>query len=404
MTLKNPPLAILLLIPVLLHQISGANADLVVSQDLGVFVSGNTQILNGSTALGANNCDTYTAGGGVDTWGNEIVFQFTVNEPMRIDITSVALSGDPDVFILNSLETEVNPDGLTDAIGAFNLALLDNTPPESQQLGLLAPGTYYISVDSFGGVDATFTYILIATSGNFPDNVTELGVIAEENTPFSIDTIGNTIDTELALWDSLGSLISDNDDALFDFDGDEIADALDLDGDGLEDEFYQSLIEVIGLPSGTYYVSAGSYDTEWGAAFSFIGGDEGGPLTLNYGPTPNGVLVPTPASESVTRELALGGVLWYSFEVGTITPPAPSAPLRITSITRSATGEMNITFNSLANSEYAIDISDDMSQWQELSDGIIGDEDSTTYTHTSPDQAARTLFYRVRALSAAPLQ
>ena len=65
---------------------------------------------------------------------------------------------------------------------------------------------------------------------------------------------------------------------------------------------------------------------------------------------------------------------------------------------------MNITFNSLANNEYAIDISGDMTEWQELSDGVIGDEDSTTYTHTSPDQAARTLFYRVRALSAAPLQ
>jgi len=394
--------AILVLFSALLYPMTGARADLVVNEDLGSLSVGSSTVISGNTVLGANNCDTYTAGGGIDTWGNEVVFQFTISEPMRIDITSVVLSGDPDVFILNSLETEVNAAGLIDATGALTLALLDGVPPESQQLGLFRPGTYYISVDSYGGVDATFTYNLIATAGAFPDEVTELGVIAEENAPFTIDTIGNTIDTELALWDDLGRLIGSNDDALFDFDGDGIADVLDIDGDGIEDTFYQSSINVLGLSAGTYYVAAGSWDTEWTGPFSFLGGDEGGTLTFNYGPTPVGVVAPTPAENSVTGELTIGGVLWYSFQIGENIPPTPSAPLRITRVTRDADGQMNIVFNSMADSEYAIDISTDMSEWQELTDGLVGEAETTTYTHTSPDRAARTLFYRVRQLDAAP--
>jgi hypothetical protein len=300
------------------------------------------------------------------------------------------LSGDPDVFILNSLETEVNAAGLIDATGALNFALLDGVPPEFQQLGLFRPGTYYISIDSYGGVDATFTYNLIATAGAFPDEVTELGVIAEENAPFTIDTIGNTIDTELGVWDALGTLLASNDDAPLDFDEDGFSDIL------------QSQINFTGLSAGIYYVAAGSWDTLWTGPFTFVGGDEGGTLTFNYGPTPIGVLAPTPAENSVTGELTIGGVLWYSFQIGENIPPTPSAPLRITRVTRDADGQMNIVFNSVADSEYAIDISTDMSEWQELTDGLVGEAETTTYTHTSPDRAARTLFYRVRQLGAAP--
>ena len=370
-------------------QLQLGKAELVVTQDLGVLEPDSSKVLTGDTVLGANNCDIYSIIGtnSPNIGGNEIVYQFTVNETMTMNMTNISLTGIPVIFLLNDPETTTNAEGLRQA-KALSLLVMDES--ETLTVGMVPPGTYYISIDTFAG-DANFLYTLTATSGSFPDNITELGVIAEENAPFTLDTIGNTIDTEMAVWTEFGVLYDENDDALLDFDG-----------DGFSDVF-QSQINITGLPSGTYYLAVGSYDTTWGA-LTFEGGDEGGTLTLNYGPTPVGVLEPTPAENSVTGELAIGGVLWYSFEVGTITPPAPSAPLRITNITRSATGEMNITFNSLANNEYAIDISGDMTEWQELSDGVIGDEDSTTYTHTSPDQAARTLFYRVRALSAAPLQ
>ncbi len=388
---SNSLFSITAIIASLLSPMPSANADLVVSEDLGVLAAGSSTTISGDTATGANNCDTYTLTGVANSfiWENEIVFQFTVNEAMRIDITSVALNGDPDVFLLNSLETEINEDGLL-TTDALNLLFLDNDPPESVVIGTLPPGTYYISVESYGG-DATFSYNLIATAGAFPDDVTELGTIAEANAPFTIDTIGNTIDTEIAVWTEFGILYDENDDANF-----------DLDGDGFAD-IYQSQINFTGLSAGTYYVAVGSYDTIWGP-LTFVGGDEGGTLTLNYGPTPVGVVEPTPAENSVTGELTIGGVLWYSFEIGESTPPTPSAPLRITKVTRNVNGQMNFSFNSSAGSEYAIDISTDMSEWQELTDGLVGEAETTTYSHTSPDRAARTLFYRVRQLSAAPLE
>ena len=123
-----------------------------------------------------------------------------------------------------------------------------------------------------------------------------------------------------------------------------------------------------------------------------------------YGPTPVDVVEPTPAANSVTGELPLGGVLWFTFEIGKGTPPVPTAPLRITNVTRNADGQMDMTFNSVEGSEYAIDISTDMSEWQELTDGLVGKAGDTTFTHASPDRAARTLFYRIRLLGAVPLE
>jgi hypothetical protein len=531
MTPANTLFALFALITLAVHSLPSANADLVVTEDLGVLAAASSTAISGDTAAGANNCDTYTAAGGINTWGNEIVFQFTINETMRIDITSVALGGDPDVFILNTLETEVNAAGLIDSAGALNLALLDGAPPRNATLGLFRPGTYYISVDSFGG-DATFTYNLIATAGDFPDEVTELGVIAEANAPFTIDTIGNTIDTELGVWNALGTFLFSNDDAPRFFDGDGFVDIyqsqisftglsagtyyvaagswntlwtgsftfvggseggtltfnygptpadvvaptpaensvtgelavggvlwysfeiaplkpptppeatelgviaeanapftidtigntidtelgvwnalgtllaqnddapLDFDGDGFAD-IYQSQISFTGLPAGTYYVAVGSWNSLWTGPFTFVGGSEGGTLTFNYGPTPADVVAPTPAENSVTGELAVGGVLWYSFEIGTITPPTP---LQITNITRNAEGQVNITFNSVEGREYGVDITTDIKEWQELTDGLVGEADNTTYTHASPDLAARFLYYRIRQLSAAPPQ
>ena len=95
-------------------------------------------------------------------------------------------------------------------------------------------------------------------------------------------------------------------------------------------------------------------------------------------------------------------MLWYSFEIGAITPPAPSAPLEITNVVRNDAGAVSITFNSVAGNEYAVEISTDVTQWQELTDGLVGEAETTTYTHTSPDQAARSLYYRIRQLNVTP--
>ena len=272
MSSTNSLFALIALITTILHSVPSAKADLVVAEDLGVLKVGSSTPFRGDTATGENNADTYVNSGTIDSYGNEVVFQFTIEETMRIDLTSVILTGDPDIFILNSLKTTVTEEGLNDATGAILFTYLDETPPANAVIGILPPGTYYISIDSFGGADATFSYNLITTAGVFPDEVTKLGVIAEENAPFTIDTIGNTIDTELGVWNEFGRFLASNDDAPLDFDGDGFSDTL------------QSQISFVGLANGTYYVAVGSWETLWTGPFTFIGGDEGGTLTLRPDP------------------------------------------------------------------------------------------------------------------------
>ncbi len=394
MPLANTLFALLALITLAVHSLPSANADLVVTEDLGVLATGSSTAFNGNTATGANNCDTYTAAGGIDTWGNEIVFQFTVRQTSCIQVTSVALGGDPDLFLLNSLETEVNAAGLLDATGGMAFALLDGAVPQSSNLAIVEPGTYYLSVDQYGEADAVFFYNLTLNDVILPV-ASSIGTIAEAATPFTIDTIGNTIDTEIGVFDANGRLLALNDDA-------------DLTGDGFTD-VYQSRMDFIGLPAGSYYLAVGSWDTLWSGCFGAdgSGGGEGGPLNINHGPTPALILdgeIPVPAVNSIQGTLEVGGILWYSFEIGKAIPPEPVAPLRITNITRNADGHMAITFNSVARREYGVDISSDIIEWQELTDGLIGEAESTTYTHTTPDRAARFLYYRIRQLGAIPLE
>ena len=46
-----------------------------------------------------------------------------------------------------------------------------------------------------------------------PANAIDLGVIADVNVPFNIDTFGSGFDTELGLYDISGTLLFENDDA-----------------------------------------------------------------------------------------------------------------------------------------------------------------------------------------------
>ena len=185
-------------------QLQLGKAELVVTQDLGVLEPDSSKVLTGDTVLGANNCDIYSIIGtnSPNIGGNEIVYQFTVNETMTMNMTNISLTGIPVIFLLNDPETTTNAEGLRQA-KALSLLVMDES--ETLTVGMVPPGTYYISIDTFAG-DANFLYTLTATSGSFPDNITELGVIAEENAPFTLDTIGNTIDTEMAVWTEFGVL------------------------------------------------------------------------------------------------------------------------------------------------------------------------------------------------------
>ena len=71
-------------------------------------------------------------------------------------------------------------------------------------------------------------------------------------------------------------------------------------------------------------------------------------------------------------------------------------------ITEFATNEddpnsTDITWNSLSGKIYGVDYSTDMVEWEELDDGIEGEQEQTTFTHEDAPQGKKA-FYRVRLL------
>lgn len=348
-----------------MHWLPVLHADLVVNQDLGTLAAGTVNASH-NTNLGANNSDLYSSFGS-HVYGNEIVLEFTIETHLLLELTSVTLTGDHDFFLLDSLSTATTDAGLRFATGTLGEILLDDFPPETESFDLLEPGTYYISADSYDEAAADFSIDLTLSAPDQLDilSATPMGRLAAVAAPFSIDTLGSGFDTELGVWDRDGNLIASND---------------DIDEDSL-----QSRIDFTGLAESTYYIGLGAYDTEYYPDFitTATNDDESGSYRLNY---PGGTLSGTLNA----REIHL-----FSFETGGATPPGTQA-LAISEISRGNDGSVNITFNSLPGKFYAVDISEDLVIWLELDDSVISGGTSTSYTHSTPDLAARTLFYRIR--------
>jgi hypothetical protein len=350
-----------------IHVIPTLHADLVVNQDLGTLAAGIVNVSH-DTTLGANNTDHYSSFES-HAYGNEIVLQFTIENRLILNLTSVTLTGDHDFFLLDSLSTATNAAGLRFATGTLGELWLDDLPPETESFGLLEPATYYISADSYDEFAADFSVALTLVEPA-PLNILNaipLGRIAALATPFSIDTLGSGFDTELGVWDQDGNLIASNDDAESD------------------DDILQSRIDFTALEKGTYYIGLGTFDTDYYPGFIIFttDDDESGNYQFNY---PSGTLSGTLASQEI---------LLFSFEVGGSTPPG-TRELTISNVLVERDGKVTITFNSSPGKFYAVDISNDLVAWQELDDEISSGGTSTTYTHSTPDLAARTLFYRIR--------
>ncbi|MEM6329753.1 MAG: hypothetical protein AAF790_05845 [Planctomycetota bacterium] len=263
-----------------------AYAQLTVNQDLGVLGAGSTSLI-GDTANGQNGAETYLApfpGDFTDfNYGNELVYQFTTAEPLLLSFFANAVTNDPDVLLLDSLSTFVAADGKATADGLlpvntpgdfFPQIFLDN-PPEATLYGLIDPGTYFVSVDSFlgfdGGVDpaadnATFDFDLILSEVVAPASE-DLGVIAAAGERVTLSLTGSDIeDTDIGLFDSAGNLVAENDDANFDT--------------------FQSEIDLAGgLDAGVYILAVGAFDTTFGDGFLIDPGlDDSGDFVLDFGP------------------------------------------------------------------------------------------------------------------------
>jgi hypothetical protein len=177
------------------------------------------------------------------------------------------------------------------------------------------PGLYYLAL---GGFNTTFDDGFIVSpgtsSGNFvlnypngvdtgvlpanaiewyrfevdgvvspPSSFIDLGVVANQGNPLSMNTFGSDFDTEIGVYDMEGFLLADNDDA----------------GGTL-----QSLIDFTsGLSAGDYYVALGGFNTAFFDAFAAAPGASSGNWTFIVG------------SSSASGTLAPDTIQWIRFQV-----------------------------------------------------------------------------------------
>jgi len=279
----------------------GAQAPgLVVNEDLGTLGVGAVSLV-GDTAAGADNAQGYTSES--TSWqSNEWVYQFAIDEDLVVTLTSDAIVGDPDTFLLDSLETADNA-GFRRATGALASAYLDGIPPQTASFGVLSAGTYYLSVDAYGtGLSATFDFTLDLSEFvlNTPTTAVDLGIIGDGSGLVFLDTFGSAwSDTEMACYFATGELLDNNDDA---------------------PGTVQSQL-MLGLPEGTYYVAVSTYNTAFGDNFDVSGGDNSGEILLNFS---DGGAVVGSRTVSIDSGDGVGGVAWFTFEIGVL-PVIPVA-------------------------------------------------------------------------------
>ncbi len=146
---------------------------------------------------------------------------------------------------------------------------------------------------TFSGSDAFWDNVSITIDfvPPVPPMATDLGCF--DAGEFDIDTEFSTFDTELALYNSSGDLIANNDDAI-----------------GLQSRVVETLAE------GTYYIAVGGFISLFSNGFGATGGFFSGDISLQI----NGATVASDAHASRT-------VSWYSIKV--IPTPASASMLAL---------------------------------------------------------------------------
>ncbi len=275
-----------------------ASAQLVVNTDLGELSLGSSTNIAGDTAVGADNATYYNVLNPTLSWGNELVFEFSIGgtSNVNLDVTSNSLTGDPDFILLDGLTVELDASGIAFGSNALDATFLDGAVGDTEVLGInIAPGTYFLSVDSFGAGTSSIFDINLGISEFVPPEpplAMPLGEIATTADDFQIDSLGSApVDTEFGLYDSNGTLIGLNDD-------------IDFDNDIFESGF---AIGAGDLDAGTYYLAVGEFNTVYGDNFDAV--SEAGSIfdtdyVLNY------------VDQSMNLTIPAGDVDWVSFEIG----------------------------------------------------------------------------------------
>jgi hypothetical protein len=259
------------------HFVSAAGVD----TNLGTLAPGSYPF-SGTTAGADNDIDTYAPEGNpAAMWDQDYIYQFTINQPMNLSLTTNDLDTDPDndFFLTQSLATTVNSNGLREANAIGELAFVNGDYPG------LSAGTYYFIVDAWRGnptavgtpasgragpFSGTLTFsefgsapasTAVNVGGSISGNLAAgevqwFSFTLNSPTAVSFDTEGTTLassnDTELFLYDSAGTLLGTDDD-----DGTGLLSVLDS-GDELPAQ----------LAAGTYYLALGSFNTVGNPGFS----------------------------------------------------------------------------------------------------------------------------------------
>jgi len=294
-----------------------ASAQMVVDADLGTLLGGTTTnisdgIADDGSIAGVGEAYLVPADNGgtglaIRTYlAQEHVFQFTITEDSTITLTNNLsdLAADRDYVLgdglgvtLTTLDTGdwFTSDNTFDWIdGDFGI------PTEVFEGGPYAAGTYFLIMDEFTladgtgapGVGGAYDVDLIIDTfvpPTEPTVFTDLGIIGNSGAITTIEVCASNFDTELGIYDAVGSLLANDDDGC--------APASSLDA---------------GLPVGTYWAAVSGFNTTFGNGWVADGvGREAGDIAGNMG------------SAAVAQTIVADEVAFFKFEIeaGVLTPP-----------------------------------------------------------------------------------
>ena len=163
-----------------------------------------------------------------------------------------------------------------------------------EYLGFFDPAGSLVSEFGENGADyppqfTDISYGLEQATGAGPSTVSDLGTFSTATT-ITVDTVGSEFDTELALFDVRGTLLTQNDDTF-----------------GLQSQLIQQ-----DLADGTYFIAVGGFSSFFADGFVADSGASSGNFTLNLNET------------TFTSEIASNQINFFSFNIGAATEPGVS--------------------------------------------------------------------------------
>ena len=252
------------------------------------FSASNSSVIDDDNGNSSDWIEIYNAGeDAVDLAGYSLTDDSA--NPTKYVLPSTVLEGGE--YLIVFAGDDADPTTGTDLYTGFGLS------SGGEYLGFFDPTGDLVSEFGEGGADypAQFrdvSYGLVSGAVSGPNTVSDLGNFAAA-TSVTIDTVGSNFDTELALFDANGILLSENDDTF-----------------GLQSQLtHPNAFNPNFLADGTYFIAVGGFSSFFANGFTATSGSSNGDYTLNLNGT------------SVTGSIAASEINFYSFSVGEVAEP-----------------------------------------------------------------------------------